>query len=168
MPVLHIHRAERADGLVEALRGLLADPLPDPCASEVVAVPTRGMERWLTQRIADAHTVCANVEFPSPRRLVGDAVAVASGLEPEEDPWPPERMVWPLLDIVDEAVAGPEPWAAPLARHLEQGTRRFAVVRHVADLFDRYGLYRPELLQRWADGQDEHWQAELYRRLRET
>ena len=51
--MLHIHRAERADGLVDALRGLLVDPLPDPFAPEVVAVPTRGMERWLTQRMSD-------------------------------------------------------------------------------------------------------------------
>src|SRR3712207_5522717 len=40
--MLHLHRAERADGLVAALRGLLAQPLPDPFAPEVVAVPTQG------------------------------------------------------------------------------------------------------------------------------
>ena len=35
--MLHLHRAERADGLVTALRGLLAAPLPDPFAREVIA-----------------------------------------------------------------------------------------------------------------------------------
>ena len=35
-------------GLVEALRALLADAIPDPFAPEVVAVPTRGMERALS------------------------------------------------------------------------------------------------------------------------
>ena len=108
--MLHVHRAERADGLVEALRGLLAEPLADPFAPEVVAVPTRGMERWLTQRMSDRPRrdarprdgVCANVEFPSPRRLVGDAVAAASGVDPDTDPWLPERAVWPLLEVVDE------------------------------------------------------------------
>ena len=50
--MLHVHRAERADGLVSALAELLDDPLPDPFAAEVVCVPTRGMERWLTQRRA--------------------------------------------------------------------------------------------------------------------
>jgi exodeoxyribonuclease V gamma subunit len=43
--VLHVHRAERADGLVEALCDLLVIPLADSFAPEVVAVPTRGMER---------------------------------------------------------------------------------------------------------------------------
>src|SRR5687767_16025067 len=107
--MLHVHRAERADGLVSALAALLAEPLPDPFAPEVVAVPTRGMERWLTQRMSAclgarperSDGVCANVEFPSPRRLVGDAVAAASGVEPAQDPWLPERAVWPLLKVVD-------------------------------------------------------------------
>src|SRR3954454_5857774 len=102
--MLHIHRAERADGLIDALGALLADVLPDPFAPEVVSVPTRGMERWLTQRLSTslgpppgrAAGVCANVEFPSPRRLVGDAIAAASGIAPDDDPWLPERSVWPL------------------------------------------------------------------------
>ena len=76
------------------------------------------MERWLTQRMsgvlgargAPTDGVCANVEFPSPHRLVTDAVAAASGIDPAEDPWLPERAVWPLLDVVDESL--PEPWLA--------------------------------------------------------
>ena len=77
--MLHIHRAERADALVEALGRLLADPLADPFAPDVISVPTRGMERWLTQRMSASlgatpgrsDGVCANVEFPFPYRLVG-------------------------------------------------------------------------------------------------
>ena len=42
--------------------------------------------------------VCANVEFPFPGRLVGSALAAATGVDPESDPWSPERAVWPLLD----------------------------------------------------------------------
>jgi exodeoxyribonuclease V gamma subunit len=181
--MLHVHRAERADALVGALRELLATPPADPFAPEVVAVPTRGMERWLTQRMAArlgasagrADGVCANVGFPPPRRLIGDAVAAASGIDPEEDPWLPERMVWPLLEVVDGSLL--EPWAQPLAAFLggtegdpARRARRFATVRHLAELYDRYALHRPELLRRWAEGaetSDERWQAELWRRLDE-
>ena len=178
--MLHIHRSERADGLVDALRALLADPLPDPFAREVVAVPTRGMERWLTQRMSSGlgaspgrrDGVCANVGFPFPRRLVGDAVAAACGIDPDADPWLPERSVWPLLEIVDECLS--EPWLHALAEHLgETADRRFTSVRHLADLFDRYELHRPELVRAWAAGDDSGipddaaWQAELWRRLRD-
>ena len=165
----HIHRAERADGLVEELSALLVDPLADPFAPEILAVPTRGMERWLTQRLSErlgatperADGICANVAFPSPARLVGEAVAAASGVEPDQDPWVPERAVWPLLEVVDEHLG--EQWLASLATYLganaeppdpvRQG-RRLSTVRRLAELFDRYSLHRPEMVRAWADGLD--------------
>src|SRR4051794_25705828 len=109
--MLHVHRSDRADGLIEALRGLLAEPAADPFAPELICVPTRGMERWLTQRLSAGLGICANVEFPFPRKLTGDAVAAASGIAPDADPWLPERLVWPLLDVVGEA--RDEDWLAP-------------------------------------------------------
>ena len=174
--MLHVHRAERADGLVRALRELLADPLADPFAREVVSVPTRGMERWLTQQLSTGlgttpgrqDGICANVDFPPPRWLIGDAVGAASGIDGATDPWLPERAVWPLLDVVDECLG--EPWLHVLAAHLEgdtRRTRRFASVRHIAELFDRYALYRPDMVEAWRAGDDTLWQAELWRRLDE-
>ena len=88
--MFHIHRAERADGLVGALGAVVLSPLDDPMQAEVVAVPTRGVERWLTQRLSAvlgaspgrADGVCANVEFPFPGRLVNGAVAAAVGRRP--------------------------------------------------------------------------------------
>jgi exodeoxyribonuclease V gamma subunit len=192
--MLIVHRAERADGLVAALAGLLAEPPADPFAPEVVAVPTRGMERWLAQRMSGRlgaapgrdDGVCANVEFPSPRAVAAGAVAAASGVEPDADPWAPERCVWPLIDVADAALE--EPWLSPLARHLgaaerdeearaARRDRRFSALRHMADLYDRYGLHRPDMIRAWAAGADVHatgaplpeaarWQAELWRRLR--
>ena len=165
--MLHVHRAERADALVEALRALLTEPPEDPFAPEVVSVPTRGMERWLAQRLSGGlgtsdgrgDGVCANVLFPSPRRLVGDAVATASGIAPDADPWRPERMVWPLLEVVDGCLG--EPWLERLAAHLGgagpdadpvRRARRFAALRRLADLFDRYALHRPAMVRAWAAG----------------
>ncbi len=189
--MLHIHRAERADGLLAALGTLLADPLPDPFAAEVIAVPTRGIERWLSQQLSNRlgvtpgrrDGVCANVDFPFPRRLAGDAVAAACGVDPETDPWLPERAVWSLLEVVDACLA--EPWMRSLSAHLggdrtapdpQRRARRLGAVRHLADLFDRYALHRPEMVRAWAAGHPDDparalpasaaWQAELFRRLR--
>ncbi len=190
--MLVVHRAERADALADALSELLAAPLEDPFAAEVVAVPTRGMERWLTQRMSGvlgasadaADGVCANVEFPFPHRLVTDAIAGASGIDPGSDPWLPERAVWPLLEVVDTSLA--EPWLASLAAYLGEDAdppdpvrraRRLSAVRHLAGLFDRYALHRPAMLESWSHGHDSdaagdelppgaRWQAELWRRLR--
>jgi len=113
--MLHVHRSERADALVEALGDVLGAPLPDPIQSEVISVPTRGVERWLTQRLSHRlgtsvgrfDGVCANVEFPFPGRLVGDALAAACGIGRDRDPWRPERVAWPLLGVLDEHLDEP-------------------------------------------------------------
>ena len=181
--MLHVHTAERADRLADGLADTLLDPLEDPFTPDVVAVPTRGIERWLTQRLSTrlgttgsdrADGVCANVEFPFPGRLILGALAAASGIDPEQDPWLAERSVWPLLDVVDECLG--EPWLAVLARHLEGARgdpedpmRRFGVVRHLADLFDRYAVHRPDMIGTWVGapgGDPDDWQGELWRRLR--
>ncbi len=49
---LHLHRADRTDLLADGLAQLLADPLPDPFAEELVLVSARGVERWLSQRLS--------------------------------------------------------------------------------------------------------------------
>ncbi len=188
--LLHVHRAERADRLADALATILAQPPADPFTPEVIAVPTRGMERWLTQRLSArlggspgrTDGICANVEFPFPGRLIGGVIATATGIEPEDDPWPPERSVWTLLDVVNESLG--EAWLSRLATHLgwssgsdDPAERRFGRVRLIADLYDHYGVRRPAMLQAWArlddfDGSGDRlppgteWQAELWRRLR--
>ena len=158
-------------------------PFEDPFGHEVVAVPTRGIERWLTQRLSlrlgtsDVERkdgICANVDFPFPGRLIQATLAVATDIDPEQDPWLPERSVWPLVRVVDGSLG--DPWLATLERHLDgarggadEPSRRFGVVRHIADLFDRYGVHRPDMVHAWAEGdtpRDHGWQPELWRRLR--
>jgi exodeoxyribonuclease V gamma subunit len=184
---LHIHRAERADALVRGLGALLGTPPDDPFTPDVVAVPSKGVERWITQTLAASlgtstgDGVCANVLFPSPARVVADALATGTGVEPRDDPWSEPRLAWVLLDVVDRC--GAEEWCVTLGRHLglldgqrDQG-RRVAVAQRLAALFTGYGAQRPAMLRDWAAGRDSAgpgasldedlvWQAELWRRVR--
>ena len=186
-----LHRAERADVLASALADILLARPADPFAPEVVAVHSRGVERWLSHHLATrlgtsagrADGVCANLTFPFPGRLVGDALARATGIERASDPWRPERLAWPLLEVVDANLG--EPWLEVLAAHVggadsasADRDRRFGAVRHVADLFDGYAVHRPAMVLAWAAGgledgegrplpNDVAWQAHLWRHLRD-
>ena len=184
---LLLHRASRADLLADGLGDLLADPLPDPFATEVVVVPARGVERWLSQRLSHrlgagargSDGVCAGVRFTSPHSLVSMLLD-----REREDPWEPDQLVWPLLAVVDASLE--EPWAVALARHLGHGVagdegelrrnRRYAVARRLAGLFASYARQRPQLVTDWREGRDTdgargdvaddlRWQPELWRRL---
>ena len=171
--MLEVHCSTRAAELVDVLAGVLATPLPDPFAPEVVAVPTRGIERWITQRLSSrlgahpdrADGICANVDFPPPGRVVAEALAAALEIDAGTDPWRPERLVWALLETIDAALD--EGWLEQLARHFkDHPERRFSRARALARLFDYYGQVRPALIQSWARGEEDDWQAELWRRTR--
>src|SRR3954451_21285288 len=108
--MLHLHRATRTDALVDALRETLVTPSADPFTVEVVAVPSKGVERWIAQRLSlhlgsttdRKDGICANVTFPSPRHVIDGALASASGIDPDEDPWGPSRALWSLLDVIEK------------------------------------------------------------------
>ncbi|GAB7007176.1 exodeoxyribonuclease V subunit gamma [Nocardioides sp. AN3] len=184
---LHLHRAPRTDQLAEALGELLAVPPADPFATDVVVVPAKGVERWLSQRLSHrlgaapgGHDgVCAGVEFRSPWSLFAEVAGTG-----DEDPWSPDSLVWPLLSAIDDSLG--EPWAATLARHVGHGLegeegdlrrgRRFSVARRLARLFASYAVQRPGLIADWAAGEDTDgcgrpvpadlaWQPQLWRRL---
>ena len=77
---LILHRAARADLLVDGLADLLGEPLADPFAQELVLVPARGVERWLSQQLSHrlGHSperedgVCAGVRFRAPNALISE------------------------------------------------------------------------------------------------
>ena len=151
----HIHRAERTDLLADGLGALLSDPLDDPFAEEVVIVPAKGVERWLSQRLShilgrgNGHDgVCAGISFRNPRSLIAEITGTA-----DDDPWHPDTLVWPLLEVIDDSCN--DDWCKTLATHLghfEAGEekelrlgRRYAVARRLAGLFASYARQRPQL-----------------------
>ena len=90
--MLVLHRAERAVELTAALRDVVSVPLDDVFAPEIVSVPTRGMERWISQQLSHGTSssgggVCANVDF-SPPNAVLPTPPQPDGPDPEE-PWRP-------------------------------------------------------------------------------
>ncbi len=186
---LRIHRSERADALVRGLGDLLADQPADPFAPDLVAVPSRGVERWISQSLSTvlgtqtglSDGICANVVFPSPGRLVREALTAGSDIPADEDPWGEHRLSWSLLEVIDDCAS--EDWCITLGRHLgliDGGVdlgRRMAVAQKLAGLFTSYGAQRPAMLRDWVHGRDtdghghpldpDHaWQAELWRRVR--
>lgn len=190
---LVIHVGSHPDRLVAELCEMLASPPADPFAREVVAAPTRGIERWLTQRIASGlgrigtgDGICANVEFPSPRRLVREIMSAVPDLAAAMDAWSGPALTATVLAVLDEHVD--EEWMWMLARFIEGpladpvadlgNDRRLRAARKIAGLFGRYDRRRPGMVRAWLDGRDvdpreealsgtDAWQPRLWRLVRE-
>lgn len=161
-------------GLADALGTWLHAPGgADPFTAETISVPTPGIERWLTQQLAQRFGICARVEFPRLDRLTAEVLAQSAGVDPDADPWAPDALVWPVLTQLEEVASRPD--CALLARHIAaEHTRRFVVASRAAHRFHRYAMRRPGLLAAWSRGDDidaagrpldavNRWQAHLWR-----
>lgn len=180
---LVVHRCSRADRLADQLAEVLTVPLPDPFATEVVCVPTPGVERWLSQTLATrlgtspgrGDGVCAGIDFVRLDRLLGQTVGDVLDLPLAADPWHGDRPVWGLLRALDDSLG--EPWFESVRVGLgPQARNRFQSARRVARLFRRYAAQRPALLGAWRTGADTapdgapldefaRWQPALWRGL---
>ena len=152
-PVLWVHRSPRVEDLADRLIRRIASDLPaDPVTPVEIVVGSRGMERWLRDRIATSTGICANVVFPTP------LAALRARFGPEapdeaEDPWAPERVAWVILGVLPGLVDGPAFLAVrrwfgeelPVAG-APVTARAWSWARAVADAFDRYVLFRPDWL----------------------
>jgi exodeoxyribonuclease V gamma subunit len=184
---IEIHRGDRTDLLAYALADVLSERTADPFVPELIVVPAKGIERWLSQQLSQVlgkgttgnDGVCAGIEFANPQALIARLLGVR-----QEDPYAPEVLVWPLLATIDAALE--QPWAQPLAEHLgvhltgEQADlrrgRRYPLGYRLAQLFAQYATQRPSVLVDWQAGgatdglgrplpKDLAWQPPLWRAL---
>jgi exodeoxyribonuclease V gamma subunit len=192
--VLTVYRGNRAELLAELLATQLRLAPPDPFTVVEVVVNTWPTSRWLGEQLA-GHLggVAANLRFPFPgshlRRsvdtLLGDGDAEAGGNTGGDggDPWRADRLVWSVLPLLPQVAAMAE--GEPLRRWLGDrnpdqrlGLDTWRLARSIADTFDDYTLYRPDLLQAWGEGrlgpadtpelpESQRWQPLLYRALRQ-
>lgn len=188
--MLTLYRSNRAEVLVQLLAAQLRQPPPGPWEPVQVVVNTWPTSRWLGEALAlHLGGISAHLRFPFPgshlRRVVNLLLADGEGTEQEAeaDPWRAIHLVWSMLEELPWIASEPEGdllrlW---LLRQPSQGRvdlPNWQLARAMADAFDDYALYRPELLSQWDAGRDlgvtgqslppqQLWQPKLYRRLRE-
>ncbi|MFY9973828.1 MAG: exodeoxyribonuclease V subunit gamma [Chromatiaceae bacterium] len=171
--MLHIHHSNRLEALLERLMGVLAAPLADPMAPERVVVQHPGMGRWLAQELALRAGIAANLEFPLPGRALWDLLGHWIEDLPETSPWDRGPLTWHIFRLLGELASDPDLRLPAL--YLEGEPRElkaYQLARRVADLFDQYLIYRPDLIASWESGskhptrdQAASWQGRLWGEL---
>ncbi|MCL1693114.1 MAG: exodeoxyribonuclease V subunit gamma, partial [Actinomycetia bacterium] len=187
---LQIHRSDHPDLLVDALCDVIAEPLDDPFTSEVIAVPTRGIDRWLTQRIASTLAargigdgIAANIDFPFPHGFVDDVLSQIPETARSLEAWSSRAVVSHLERIIDDH--HDDDWMWLIARFVEgpdgdasDGAQRLRAAQKIGQLFSSYARYRPQMVDAWIGGDDTGpdgdpiaeaaaWQPRLWRLLHE-
>jgi exodeoxyribonuclease V gamma subunit len=184
---LQIHLSAKNDELLAGLRPRLAAAREATLANATgiprpipVLLPSSQMGDWLQVQLARELGLSMGFEFLQPGAFFKRHFAAGStGTEfaAAHAFWTPDRLRWQLLPKIDQVASnlGLDPGTTLTPRD------RFAFAQLLAQQFDRYARYRPELPALWdanrsawksKDGElpeaahtDEAWQRKLWRSL---
>ncbi|RFA27293.1 exodeoxyribonuclease V subunit gamma [Alkalilimnicola ehrlichii] len=166
--MLQLYHSNRLESLADGLALLTQMPAGSPLAPETVLVQSNGMARWLALRLAERNGVCANLRFPYPAAYTWELFCTLLAEVPERSVYNPDILTWRLMSVLPQLKE--EPGFEPLAHYLHGGDElaRYELARRLADVFDQYLVYRPDWILAWEQGEEDHWQARLWRRLTEA
>ena len=172
MSGLRLIESNRLEVLSQALAASLAEPLSSPLMPEIIVVQSRGMQRWLSMELSRISGVCANVRWPFPNAFVLDMFSrILPGLEQpalfEKDALT-LRIMDCLSGLLDQTGFG------RIRDYLQgdiAGMKLFQFSAMMANIYDQYVIFRPELVLGWEEGSGaptgypENWQAALWKQV---
>ena len=130
----------------EVLAGVLIDKLRaegggDPLHSSKVLVRNQGMATWLRQRLARETGIAMQVEFPQPAKFLKDLLGEGSA--------DLDQLLWAIYRELPNlrksaATRTIHAYLEAPAGGGDGALKRYQLAAHLADLYDKYLLYRPD------------------------
>ena len=170
---MRIVESNRLEVLADDLLGHWPKPANGDLSAVSIVVPSLGMGRWLTFRIASAFSVCAQVEFVYPATYVWSLFAAILPELSGQSPFDPAALTWRIYRLFGRI--RPSTDLEPLSAYLSHAEPRdrLALARRVASLYAEVLAMRPEWAPNWQRGrlnkaeppEHERWLASLWRLL---
>jgi len=160
-----------ADHLLDVFK---QNPPSNPLAQEIFVVQNHGMARWLSLYLAEERGVAANLKFEFPAERIWALIRVLEPDVPETLPSDRGPMAWSILQILRD---DEDPNLEVLRQYakeddpVRQEMRQWKLAGRIADVFDQYLTYRPDMMISWQKGShkpqsaSEQWQAVLWKKL---
>ncbi len=164
--MLQVYHGNRLEVLVEELARITAVSPADPFRPETIVVQNQGMARWIAQQLAQHNGISARLDFPLPAGFLWRVLQAWLPETPDATRFDQGFLLWRVCQQLPDLLERPE--FASLARYLADdasGLKLYRLAQRIADLFDQYLVFRPDLVLGWEQREDEHWQAELWRAL---
>ncbi|NLL15330.1 MAG: exodeoxyribonuclease V subunit gamma [Fibrobacter sp.] len=166
MSGLNLYSSNRMESLVTILAQIIKEPLSSPLDQEIIVIQNRGMERWLSMQLAKELGIWANCRYLFPNSFVQELFSIVIQDLPQHLLSEPQYLAWKIMQTLPDHLHSVQ--FKPLSNYLSDSNpiKLFQLSKKIADLFDQYTVYRPEMIMQWEqDQQQNHWQAILWRTL---
>jgi exodeoxyribonuclease V gamma subunit len=129
---------------------------------------TAGMNNWLKMQIASHLGIAANCRFLKPNDLIHQLYYLLGGRYTEI--LSTQNLTWLLFKLLGESDFTdkfPEVASYYQDSETDKDLKRMGLAEKVADLFDQYQIYRPEMIGQWnatslKEVKEEDWQEYLW------
>ncbi len=167
-PGLEIHTSNRLGILCDHLCAAITESPLHPLEAELIIVQSQGMQRWLTLEFAQRLGIAANLSTPFPVSFCEQLTATAPDKTLDR-----EALTWKLFALL----SNPDEKIATYLDDDRDQRKRYQLAARVANRFEDYQLYRPDLIHNWNGGprpssapqrsEHEGWQEQLWRAVPE-
>jgi len=140
-------------------------PLPDPIQKEIIIVQNQGMTIWLKQFFAREFGISCNFAFPFINGFINDTLEQCLENPPDKDFFHPYTMAWKIWSILPTISKKYHDLANYLQNDYD-GIKQYQLASRIANCYDHYQIYRPELILKDFDGIEHFlWQQEIWEKI---
>jgi exodeoxyribonuclease V gamma subunit len=169
--MFYLHTSNKTENLLRQLAEVIRlDSQTDIFSQELFVIQSKGVERMVSQNLADAFGGFANYRYFFPLDFLC-YIAEQLGMTIRPDGFLRQTLLWRLYELLEDL---DDPVYQPLYMYFQEGQgslKRFQLACRLANLFDQYQLMRGEMLEAWqqqrlvTDLPGEVWQRALWLRL---
>jgi exodeoxyribonuclease V gamma subunit len=174
MPGFYLHTGNSLIRLSEKLTVLIRENRTEnPFEPETILVQSRGMQRWLSMRIAENLGVFSNCLFPFPNTFIQDLFELTLGVRPDRG-YSPRRLMFSVMAAIETMIE--EPLFSSIKKYISDDISGLKLVQlsgKIANAFDQYIVFRPDFILGWDKGKrlfagapeekTEEWQACIWK-----
>ena len=128
---------------------------------------TRGMNNWLKLELSSESGIFSNYRFFSPNEIVQEVYHLMNGKR--YDIISSSQMKWLVFSALDNNEFT-QNFPEIFKYYQNNQSKQIALAGKIADLFDQYQIYRPELIEYWGNDNhlykgddDEKWQKAIWK-----
>jgi exodeoxyribonuclease V gamma subunit len=162
MPSLKLYTSNKLENLLDALSEVVKTPLSSPLLQEIIVVQNKGMQHWISIQLSEKYKVWANAHFLFPNSFVEE---MFKQVIMDYATFDPHHLTWRIMEVLPNLINRPD--FEPIKNYLIdcRQLKLYQLCSQIADIFDQYSIYRPEVVLGWEKGQKSNWQSILWQTL---
>lgn len=138
----------------------------------MAVVQTPGMGRWFSLKTAEISGICANIDLVLPGKFISNISENILRMDYADPFFDTPNLKWFVYELLSSDFIN-RPEMKTVRNYIgTDDVRRYQISGKIADLFDQYPVFRPEIIAKWKEGalfykkdKDEIWQKEIYHEI---